>query len=590
MQNKDSIRQAAANWIMPGILVCVAWTVFYFPLISGSKIPGFRDGSHFYLPLYAWIASEIDKGTIPLWNPNENLGHDVASEPSSALFYPPKIVFHIPIGTYSYRYGIYIALHGLLAIVNTIIAARILGCRFMSATVAGVSFGFSGPVVFGSMNVIFLVGCAWLPLAVGFLWSIYKSPTVFRSVFLALTIAMMILGGDPQMAIHVVFAGILLLLCQPRSLFSACTSFLNRKQCLIRKRNRLLSYSVYCCFAILLAACLSAVQVLPAYSKSAESKRSYYSRPHNIYQIHEYLGRDGANEDEIKAGFFGEPETGSHQQTIYDFSQPPWTIAECIWPNISGRAFPIQQRWMDGLVGADRVWNPSLYFGIATVIFVFARSRKNLRLRFGWLSATGLFFLLGSFGWYGLGWLIKEVLGERAPKHLGSHVGGLYWMLSTCVPVYSGFRYPAKLFAVAILCFCLLGSLKLDTKQPAKSFSPVCRVLLIGNWLILIGVLIAYFLGLRLKEDFDAPNLFGPLDQRSLYPTLTFGLVHATVIVTAIYIACQLSSRFRWSGSLFRSVVATVVVLDLVTANRWLIPTTDFFKHGKSAVVGSSSR
>ncbi len=50
--------------------------------------PGFRDGAHFYGPLFEYLRSELVAGRLPLWNPYENLGQPLAANPTTMLFYP----------------------------------------------------------------------------------------------------------------------------------------------------------------------------------------------------------------------------------------------------------------------------------------------------------------------------------------------------------------------------------------------------------------------------------------------------------------------------------------------------------------------
>ena len=574
MQPRRLTKKELLEWLLPGLVVLVAWCFFYFPLISGSKIPGFRDGSHFYLPLYTWIADEIDQGNMPFWNPNENLGTDVVGDASSAMFYPPKLLLHLPMGDYVYRYGLYVALHGLLAIINTIVCAQLIGCRKIPATIAGLSFGLSGPVLFTSTNVIFLVGCSWLPLSVACLWSLFKRASFAKVVSLSACMAMMILGGDPQMACHVVFIAGLLLISQPKRLFQALRPNRQRSITSANSRKKVFGYIGFVSTAVVLASCLASIQILPSYSKARQSTRSYYSNPHSLFHLSEYSSRPDANWDGVTRGFFGAPETGMHHEISYQFSQPPWTIAECLWPNISGKPYPVQQRWSDGLPGADRVWNPSLYFGLLVVLYLFVKPPSRHRMPCRWLITSGTFFVVGSSGWFGLGWLIKECLGDQSPEQLGPQVGGLYWLLASVVPLYSGFRYPAKLFVVAIFCFSIAAALKLDSKNAIKSGAIVSRNMLITTWFVLLGLLIAYGLGYQFPKTLEATTLFGPLDHSAFYPTVIFSLIHSAILGGLIWSACNISQKSGWCRA-FHPVLLLVVLFDLGIANYWLIPTTN---------------
>ena len=114
----------------------------------------------------------------------------------------------------------------------------------------------------------------------------------------------------------------------------------------------------------------------------------------------------------IAQGLFGEPELESHHQLAYDFSIGPWRLMEYFWANIGGRMFPIHHRWMSLLPGEGRVWTPTLYMGLLPAVLAI----WQLRFRRGdsrqiALSVVIAVFALGSFGYYGLGWMAAELQG-----------------------------------------------------------------------------------------------------------------------------------------------------------------------------------
>ena len=76
-----------------------------------------------------------------------------------------------------------------------------------------------------------------------------------------------------------------------------------------------------------------------------------------------------------------------------------------------------------------------------------------------WLSWLVLIFALGSLGWYGLGWLVRETYasilhGNSSKLSVGAPVGGVYWLMVTLLPTYVYFRYPSKLMVVAVGALC----------------------------------------------------------------------------------------------------------------------------------------
>ena len=74
---------------------------------------------------------------------------------------------------------------------------------------AAIAYTFCGVVLFLHTNAIFLVGAAWLPLAFAATERLFEHPCFRRIAALAVVWAMMILGGDPQMAYHAVALAVL---------------------------------------------------------------------------------------------------------------------------------------------------------------------------------------------------------------------------------------------------------------------------------------------------------------------------------------------------------------------------------------------
>jgi hypothetical protein len=93
------------------------------------------------------------------------------------------------------------------------------------------------------------------------------------------------------------------------------------------------------------------------------------------------------------------------------------------WPSSFGptfrKEFPLFRRWAAAIPGADRVWTPTLYFGLVVVLLAFGGCRLwgRTKLAVG-LNLADPFFGLGSLGWYGLGWMrenlpVFQVAGSR---------------------------------------------------------------------------------------------------------------------------------------------------------------------------------
>ena len=168
----------------------------------------FRDAAHYYYPYYKYVAQQWGEGRVPLWNPLENLGQPLLADATAAVLYPGKLIFALPL-SYNTNYKLYIVGHVLFAAIGAYVAARGFARSRYASTVCAISYAFSGSVVFQYCNVIFLVGAAWLPLAILAIDRMLRLRSWKWSLALAAVLAMMVFGGDPQLAYHVALIGAL---------------------------------------------------------------------------------------------------------------------------------------------------------------------------------------------------------------------------------------------------------------------------------------------------------------------------------------------------------------------------------------------
>jgi len=185
------------------VLVCVAglfaW-VFFDALFAGEMFC-FRDAAHYYYPLFQFIQEQWAAGRVPLWNPYENLGQPLAGNPTASVFYPGKLIFALPLD-YAWAYKCYVMAHVLLAAWAAYRLARRFCASIEAAACCAISYAFSGNVLYQYCNVVFLVGAAWLPPALLAADRMLAGGrrAVSWAVALGVVLAMMVLGGDPQMA------------------------------------------------------------------------------------------------------------------------------------------------------------------------------------------------------------------------------------------------------------------------------------------------------------------------------------------------------------------------------------------------------
>ena len=550
-------------------------------VMSGDRVLAFRDGAHYYYPLFHWCRGEWQAGRIPLWNPYENCGTAALADATSSVLYPGKIVFAIPLA-YPAAYNLYIIAHVALAGLTTYLAARHWNASRLAAGIAAASYALSGSVLFQYCNVVFLVGAAWLPLALQSGDIMLRKSSWWAVVCYGLVLAMMNLGGDPQTAYHAVLliGGLYIFRCVRGWLFA-------RDRCAWQHLMlRFLKSGLLVLCGLIVAGGLSACQVLPAAKWARQSQRAAYENPRTIYEL---FGTSQPERDVV--GFFRKPPVGSHQQAIYQFSVGPWRLIEFLWPNISGRMFPTNQRWTRAIPAEGRVWSPSLYMGIVPFILAILSLRfwrGPIRVRYlSWMVALSL---LASLGGYGLGWLIEEVRGAAGSTHelVYKPVGGLYWFMVVFLPGYVYFRFPAKLTVIATLGLSLLAARGFDRIRVATSaFRNACGV--VGG---VSGACAAatWFASSSLSQalvDIPAGAVFGPFDVNGSIHHLTLAFLHVALVCGGIagVLATRMHSRHL--------IIAAVSVVEICVANQALltsVPASAFLPHGQGSVTQGGSR
>lgn len=486
----DSLRSRLLAWsAILGVLALLIGWLFRSVLFQGGLL-SFRDSLHFYYPLFDFIQQEWEAGRIPLWNPYSNSGEPLLASPTSSVLYPLKLIFFLP-ASYWARYHAYILVHVLLAGLTSAWAARRWGASPAAAALAGISYACGGNILINYCNVVFLCGAAWLPLA---FWSgarLIDSRSVRHVPLFSMTLALMVLGGDPQLAYE---AGLLV------ALYAAMTWFFGERSVSalrpVRERavsapaadhnetghGRWAAWTKHRLVLLVLAAglggLLSAVQILPTQAANRTSVRAAREVPSNLFEVPGYLFRqrdpvprpDTGRPPHWYDALVGDPPPpAKHELSVYGYSFAPWRLVEFLWPNVTGRYFPDDSRWMFILDAEPSVWVPSQYIGLWTFLLALAALRfRTGDVRGRWLTVIVLLTFVASWGVYGLGWVgrhVSEWMGEspwKTPTSVNGGIGGLYWLLSILLPGFSEFRYPAKLMVLTNCGLSLLAAQGLD--------------------------------------------------------------------------------------------------------------------------------
>jgi hypothetical protein len=586
---------------------------------------GFRDAGHFYYPLYKRVQQEWQAGRTPRWEQEENSGMPLLGNPTAAVLYPGKLIYALL--PYPVAARVYTMTHAALAFVAMLIAMRGWGVSWAGSGLAALGYAFGAPVLFQYCNIIYLVGAAWLPL--GFLavdrWLTQGSRWAILG--LAAVLAMQVLGGDPQAsyllglcaggyavglawlgsrqrpdsdepparptrrsrlwwmvpAVGVGLVGWATATVALAALFPTYRPSGNPAPALPWMlhvpRVVLLAWVAVCLLllwrwrtrrwrsplgvmllglasAAVLSALMSAAQLLPVLEFTQQTVRAEGEGPHDIYP----------------------------------FSIEPFRLAELIWPNVTGTSFGRNAHWPEAfrLPGVrQKVWAPSIYLG--GLGFVFAAAAFSLRrgpARRVWLSAIVLVSMLGSLGQYtspiwaartlaqtkhlqvpDIGPLdTNDVTPIRLDGYLRDGDGGFYWWLSTVLPGFRQFRFPAKLFTFAAFAMAALAGIGWDLLQEGqRRGARWLAALLLPASLGLLGFVVMDRQAIitRLSAR-DVVSSFGPLDVQAGYAELRNGLAHGAAMLVLALAIIALAKRNR---GLAGALVLLGATADLAVAN-----------------------
>jgi hypothetical protein len=581
--------------LVPLALAAALFCWLFAEALFGSGVFAFRDAGDYYYPLLKLVRDQWISGRVPLWNPYENLGTPLAANATACVFYPGMALLLLPIG-YAWAYKLVILGHVALAAWSAYCLARDTKSSREAATLAAISYAFSGSVLFQYTNLVFLIAAAWLPLALLTAQRMLVRRQARWALAFGVVLAMLTLGGDPQTAYHAVLLATLyawlLGRAEPRNESKRILDFrfwildfgfspqVSGAESKIQNPKSKIALLATACVAGLL---LAAVEILPAVEFTRHSGRSHSSLPRTVYEIPGYLLSPAAEPPPAQSRWTDaltcrRLEPLSHQQDIYQFSVGPWRLAEFLWPNVSGRQFPVHHRWLDVLPAEGRVWSPSLYMGLLPLLLALSAMRfRRADPRIVWWSWSVLLAVLAALGWFGPGWLLNELRaaagGDPArPWLVGPPCGGLYWLATVLLPGYVYFRYPAKLLSIAALGLSLLAAEGWD--RAASGDVTRTRRWLVGlAGLSLLGAVAA--LGVRpwwpqWMASVRPDPVFGPLDAIGAASDLLLAFGQTAAIGLA---AWWLLGRLGRGGRWVLPTLLVLTVVDLGLANRWMVAT-----------------
>lgn len=154
-----------------------------------------------FYPWRVYAAKTLHAGLLPLWNPHSFCGQPFLANNSSAVLYPPNVLFLLMAPARAYGWSA--ALHVFLAGAFTFLFLRLLGLRRAACVLGSVVFMFCGFLTVWAEYLTPVAASIWLPLAL-FFWERHARGHGRRfAIYAAAPLGLSVLGGHAQYSAYV---------------------------------------------------------------------------------------------------------------------------------------------------------------------------------------------------------------------------------------------------------------------------------------------------------------------------------------------------------------------------------------------------
>lgn len=181
--------------LLVGAALAVVALLPMLHLFVGGRLPVFRDGADFFLPIAAFTARVLAQGEIPLWNPASFAGEPWLAAIQPAVFYPTAVVYRLA-PTTGDAHRLVLLLHRLVLVAGLYRLGRRLGLGRGAALLGSALAGLGAPLASVAEFENNLRTLAWFPWALEAALVAGRAAAARAGIFLALAF----LGGEPELA------------------------------------------------------------------------------------------------------------------------------------------------------------------------------------------------------------------------------------------------------------------------------------------------------------------------------------------------------------------------------------------------------
>ncbi len=261
------VNRFARALLLAVIAVGAVGAFWYFRVIAPIRVhavsPENYDDFIYYSPTFTYAFGELRAGRFPLWNPYQHAGTPFFATAQHLLLYPLNVLYLL-LPTPQAMAGTTL-LHLVLALLFTFALARTIGLSVAAGATAAVAYGFSTTLAALIYLPHHLYGAVWIPLLLALVHRVVCGPRrLAAAIGLGAAAATQYLGSYPMFCLFSAYAcaGYALWLLVGRWRAAAPAAELG-------------SALTALAAAALLAAALSAPQLLPATELAARSPRAF---------------------------------------------------------------------------------------------------------------------------------------------------------------------------------------------------------------------------------------------------------------------------------------------------------------------------
>ncbi len=181
------------------LLVLVACTGFWQVAFFQNTLKW--DAIDQYYPWRMFVIECLRSGTLPLWNPYEQLGYPIHADPQSGAWYPVVWLLSL-FGNYTlYTLQVEFMMHIIFAGVGMMLLAQIFELKKPAAFLIACAYMLSGFFVGNAQHITFIVAGCWLPFVFYSYKKMIEECTLKYAVLFAFFCFLLLSGGYPAYGI-----------------------------------------------------------------------------------------------------------------------------------------------------------------------------------------------------------------------------------------------------------------------------------------------------------------------------------------------------------------------------------------------------